>query len=174
MLTATRGYTSSSCHLPLSLGTIYSILGVISLVILCFCAAVQYIKRHGQQTHRPDGAHVESWTQHFDMEKANSKSIFPSTTMPSASACDILKPLSQNGNFPNSGAVAAKAREQMQRSSASSPTATVSLGTTQIPSSSASETNGTTHTPTKTVQQMHDVDAEGVRTWQRLIVEYGV
>ncbi|KAJ5578292.1 uncharacterized protein N7459_007256 [Penicillium hispanicum] len=171
MLTAAPAYTLPPCHLPFSPWTVYLTLGVTGLVSLCLLVAVQYTKRHYQHAYLTGGAHSDSWSQLSDMEKATPKSPANSTTPPGASACDVLQPLSSNGNFPSSGAVAARAREQMQNP-ASSPAAMGSPVATQTPSGSAGEANEPAVKRTESVQQMREVDDEGVRTWRRLIVEY--
>lgn len=109
------------------------------------------------------------------MEKGTTS---PSTSPPPppASACEVLQPLSQSGAFPSSGAVAARAREQMQTGKASPSFP----GTSPSPSSSPSPAlkefekgdNGSVQKRNELVQQMREVDAEGVRTWRRVVVEY--
>lgn len=98
------------------------------------------------------------------MEKAT-KSDSP----PPASAMDVLKPLSLGGNFPSSGAVAARAREQMQmqmQSNASSPAS----GTPK--EAQQTSDGGGKLKRTETVQTVYEKDGDGGRTFRRLVVEY--
>ena len=170
MLTTDQRSTLLPCHLSLSPWTLYLALSLLGWVSLCLAAFVQYIKRHCQQASLTNDAHTDPWPQLSAMEKAKPKPPTASTSPPGSSACDILKPLSQNSSFPSSGTVAAKAREQMQ--TADSPTSTSSPVATQSFSGSSDETREPTHRRTESVQQMRDVDAEGERSWRRLIVEY--
>ncbi|KAJ5126983.1 hypothetical protein N7448_007762 [Penicillium atrosanguineum] len=97
------------------------------------------------------------------MEKAMIKSHS------SPSACEILTPLSRNGTFPSSGAVAAIARQQMQNAGASSP----GTSKAEIPDQcEQTEASGSVQRSNESVQQVHEVDTSGARTWRRLIVEY--
>ncbi|OQE14478.1 hypothetical protein PENSTE_c035G04835 [Penicillium steckii] len=107
------------------------------------------------------------------MEKASSKSS-STTSPPSATACDVLKPLSQNGNFPNSGAVANKAREQMAKNGNSSPASSAAQPRSGSETQSTPSASGTASVQrrSESVQQMRQVDGDGVRTWRRLVVEY--
>ncbi|KAJ5901953.1 hypothetical protein N7495_002481 [Penicillium taxi] len=114
----------------------------------------------------------------FKTAKAsNMPSASNSNSAPIASACDVLKP---RANFPTSGAVAAKAREQMNagKTTASSSSTGSSRAETHEQSGSGSDASGDASDPGQkhsvSVQQMqmHEVDDDGVRTWRRIIVEY--
>lgn len=150
----------------LSPWTVYCSLSVLGTVGLCLFLAIHYyIIRHGQHPYTPEQS--DSWTQSSIMEKAKSNNETP----PPATACDVLNPLSSNGAFPSSGAVAARAREQMaaagNSSNSSSPTTQVSS-----PSQAGSDTAQAVQKRSETVQELREEDADGVRTWRRLIVEY--
>lgn len=162
MISAGQGYTRSPFLPPFSSWTLYS--GV-SLISLCIFLAIHYIRHRHQQAQLE--AHVEEsgpWSPSFDMEKAMIKSNS------SPSACDVLTPLSRNGNFPSSGAVAAMAREQMQNAGAgSSPS-----GPSKAEDPTRCEeiqASGSVQRRSESVHQMHEADANGMRTWKRLIVE---
>ena len=91
-----------------------------------------------------------------------------SDSPPPASAMDVLKPLSQGGNFPSSGTVAARAREQMQNASSPLSSPSSSPGTPK----SESPQQGSVQKRSETVQTMYEKDDNGGRTFRRLIVEY--
>lgn len=103
------------------------------------------------------------------MEKGNTSPPTSIAPLP-ASACEVLKPLSQSGAFPSSGAVAARAREQMQtgKASPSSPAPSPVLAGAE----DSSPAGGSVQKRSESVQQMHKVDADGVRTWRRVVTEY--
>ncbi|KAJ5091535.1 hypothetical protein NUU61_006405 [Penicillium alfredii] len=102
----------------------------------------------------------------------------PTEGSPPTSASDVLRPLSQHAAFPNSGSVATKAREQRHSPgpSAHSSNTTGTGPRANSPSVSHPVSHDTATTSvqkrSESVQQMHEVDADGVRTWRRLIVEY--
>lgn len=147
--------------------TLYCSLSVFSVISLCLFLAIHHIIRHGKHQYTTEQPH--SWTQSSNMEKAQSTSQSP----PPATACDVLEPLSSNGAFPTSGAVAARAHQQMasagntSNSNANSPPAQ-----TSSPSQAGSDATKTVQKRSETIQQLHEEDADGVRTWRRLIVEY--
>ena len=89
-----------------------------------------------------------------------------SDSPPLPSAVDVLKPLSQGGNFPSSGTVAARAREQVQSASPSS------LSSPGTPKSDSMQLEGSVQKRSETVQTMYEKDDNGGRTFRRLIVEY--
>lgn len=60
------------------------------------------------------------------------------------------------------------AREQMQNASGSPGTSRVEIPT----GATENEASGSVQRRSESVQQMHEVDTDGVRTWRRLIVEY--
>lgn len=160
MRSAAQGYTQS-CLPPFTSWTLYS---GISLISLGLFLAIHYIRRRGQQAYlerEPD-----PWSQSFDMEKAMIKST------PSPSASDILKPLSWNGTFPSSGAVAAMAREQMQKAGSGSGSPGASEAEDPTRSEAGNEASGSVQSRSESVQQIHEGDTGGVQTWRRLIVEY--
>ncbi|KAJ5553994.1 hypothetical protein N7513_003953 [Penicillium frequentans] len=115
---------------------------------------------------RPQGYPTQThpvWSALSDMEKAKANSDSP----PPASALDVLKPLSLGGNFPSSGAVAARAREQMQmQRNASHP-----ASGTPKEAQQASDGGGNLKR-SETVQTIYEKDADGGRTFRRLVVEY--
>ncbi|KAJ5161618.1 hypothetical protein N7492_007010 [Penicillium capsulatum] len=139
---------------------LYCSLSVLSAIGLCLFLAIHHILRHCQHQPTP-------WSQSSDMEKAKSTNESP----PGATACDVLKPLSSNGTFPSSGAVAARAREQMA-SVANSSNSTSQTTQAGSPSPASSNATAAVQKRSETVQQLREEDADGVRTWQRLIVEY--
>ncbi|KAJ6109318.1 hypothetical protein N7486_001552 [Penicillium sp. IBT 16267x] len=135
----------------------------IALVSLILVVAITFTRSQGY----PNQAHPV-WSALSDMEKA--KASFDSP--PPASAMDVLKPLSLGGTFPSSGAVAARAREQMQmqqRQNASSPAS----GTPKLEAQQTSDggRNGL-QKRNETVQTVYEKDADGGRTFRRLVVEY--
>lgn len=109
------------------------------------------------------------------MGKAESQSSAANSTshnMPSSSACDVLKPLSKNGGFPSSGAVAAKARE-LQQGNAGSPSPGSSPASSNSDTASRSASSDSpVQKRSETVLPMGKREGEGVRTWRRMIVEY--
>jgi len=175
-------YSQSRAILQFLPDILYSRVFLISTIItglflLSRIIIIKYLKRNNNTSTS------NFWSQLSNMEKASSK---PSSTLPpSATACDVLKPLSQNGNFPSSGAVANKVREQMQmqmQKNGNSLPASSAPNATQPRSGSGIESGSDTQsTPSATasvqrrsesVQQMREVDGDGVRTWRRLVVEY--
>lgn len=157
-------------------GSLYtSLFVIITLVTSLFLlsVAIQRLK-----TIRKSQPQSDLWTQLSNMEKATSKSSSTSSSTfsppppPSVSACDVLKPLSQNGNFPSSGAVAARAREQMENSGNNSPSTAATVATQPRSGSEGDAATGSVQRRNESVQQMREVDVNGVRTWRRLVVEY--
>lgn len=115
----------------------------------------------------------------MDMEKGTSPSpitSITSTSPPPASACDVLKPLSQSGAFPSSGAVAARARELMQmqvqlqtgKASPSSP----GLRAMEVMGSREGGIGGSVQKRSESVQEMREVDGDELRIWRRVMIEY--
>lgn len=102
------------------------------------------------------------------MEKAETNPCPSLTKPPPASATEVLEPLSRDGSIPNSGTVAAKAREQVHSAKSSGPSKADSKSRLE----GGIEGNGSVQKRSESVQQMREVDADGVRTWKRLIVEY--
>lgn len=150
---------------------VFLISTIITSVFLLSRFIIKYLKTNN------NFSTSDFWSQLSNMEKASSKSS--STLPPSATACDVLKPLSQNGNFPSSGAVAKKVREQMQMQMQKNGN---SLSASSAPNATQPRSGSETHsTPSATasvqrrsesVQQMRELDGEGIRTWRRLVVEY--
>ncbi|KAJ5676957.1 uncharacterized protein N7477_002590 [Penicillium maclennaniae] len=159
MKSAGPEYTRSSVQPVFPSWILYGI----SLFILGLFLAVHYIRRR-HQAHFVYLDELDLWSPSCAMEKALIKSHS------SPSACDILIPLSRNGTFPSSGAVAAMAREQMQNADACSPGASKAEIPTQDEQSD-SEASGSVQRR-ESAQQMQEADTSGVRTWRRLIVEY--
>jgi hypothetical protein len=153
-----------SVYLPLLTAWLaFPVLCVVSFSLLSLVLVRLYIKirrrRLPSTTSRPDS---DSWRYSSNMEKSDG---FFSAALP-ASACDILRPLSQSGPFLSSGALAAQAREQKSVSS--------NFGMDDIASSgpASPETMGMARKCNESVQQMREEDSEGVRTWKRVVVEY--
>ncbi|KAJ6120729.1 hypothetical protein N7523_005009 [Penicillium sp. IBT 18751x] len=161
MKSAGPGYTRFSVPPSFPSWILYGI----SLFTLGLFLAVHYIRRRHQQAHLVYLDKPDLWSPSCDMEKALIKSHS------SPSACDILIPLSRNGTFPSSGAVAALAREQMQNADACSPGTSKAEIPTQGEQSEQSEASGSVQRR-ESAQQIQEADTSGVRTWRRLIVEY--
>jgi hypothetical protein len=115
------------------------------------------------------------------------KPIRSKTTPPPPSALDVLRPLSENGSFPNSGAIASKVREQKQKQVADSKSTGGTAGAANDPAPKKSDATTpkaraeigsprsmmtSVQRRTETVAQMYDIDEKGGRTWRRLIIEY--
>ncbi|KAJ5975724.1 hypothetical protein N7481_009431 [Penicillium waksmanii] len=175
MVLAQEVYTRSRA-LPLlsaSRWSLYTTLFAISTIVtslFLFSLAIQHLKQICKSA--PQSS---PWSQMSNMEKATSKSSSPPPPPPPASACDVLKPLSQNSNYPSSGAVAARAREQMENSGKPSPVVSAATVATQPRFGSegdAATGSGSVQRRNESVQQMREVDDNGVRTWRRLVVEY--
>lgn len=144
-----------------------SVYGILSVLSLSLVLVIHRIKHRCQQGSIVAN-HPDPWIQSSKMEKADTDACQSSTRPPPASATEALEPLSRGGSVPNSGAVAAKAREQMHsakslETSKSDPKARLEDGT---------EGNGSVQKRSESVQQMREVDGDGVRVWKRLIVEY--
>lgn len=143
----------------------------LGLIALCLILAIHHIKKHRRQSFSLK-SHPDPWSEVSQMEKAKPSS---NSTPPSPSACDVLKPLSGDSGLPSSGEIAAKVREQGDQPGKE-------VGTTGSPK--VTEANSISHSGSRTevpssvqkrsesVQQMHEIDADGVRTWKRVIVEY--
>lgn len=152
-----------------SASTSLQVYGALSVVSLSLAVILHHIKHRCQRTPIPIVAtHPDPWTQSSKMEKAETNSCPSSTKPPPASATEVLEPLSRDGSVPTSGAVAARAREQ--RHSAGPLRASNSDPKTR--SGGVIEGNCSVQKCSESVQQMREVDGEGVRTWKRLIVEY--
>ncbi|KAJ5167024.1 uncharacterized protein N7482_005805 [Penicillium canariense] len=177
MIQAGHGYTQHPCLYQLlsslSPWTLSLGLGLgLAVTSLALFLVIQSIARRHSQAYRAATQHPQQpdpWSQITAMEKG--KASPPSTVPPPASACDVLRPLSQSGAFPSSGAVAARAREQMQAGKAS-PSSPETSATQTRSTEASSEAGGPVQRHSELVQQMCEVDADGVRTWRRLIVEY--
>lgn len=96
--------------------------------------------------------------------------MIESTSSPSAS--DILKPLSRNGTFPSSGAVAAMAREQMQKAGSGTASSRASEAEISTRSEAGNEASGSVQSRSESVQQIHEMDTSGVQSWRRWIDKY--
>lgn len=90
--------------------------------------------------------------------------------MPSAYASDVLKPFSQVSGFPTSGALAARAREQLHNDHVGSPASSHSV--TATGSGSGESALSPVQKRSETVLPMGTREGDGVRTWRRMIVEY--
>ncbi|KAF3398072.1 hypothetical protein F1880_006383 [Penicillium rolfsii] len=179
-------------------------LGVIGFVIVLLLLLLHIARHyHPPATQRDLASHPRS--QMDAMEKGTSLMNTtpppqPQSPPPPTSACDVLKPLSQGGVFPSSGAVAARARELMQmqmqtqtvKASPPSPgvmsgsmMGTEGSGVTEGGSRRGSNSSDSSHSGGgegggsvqkrgALVQQIREVDEEGngVRTWRRVVTEY--
>ncbi|KAJ5188288.1 hypothetical protein N7491_004612 [Penicillium cf. griseofulvum] len=131
---------------------------LVSLSLLSLIFIHRYIKYRRRQAHIPISElkqEQDFWLQSITMEKGDiisTDSRFPS-------ACDILQPLSHTSLLPSSGALAAQVREQQRERSA-------------IDASASSPETGEVQKRNESIQQMYDEDAEGGRTWKRVVVEY--
>ncbi|OQE41230.1 hypothetical protein PENCOP_c005G03809 [Penicillium coprophilum] len=166
MHTVEQGYNHLSCELLRS--TTELVLPVITLIsfsVLGFVFIHRYIKyRRRRQAHISEikQKNQDFWLQSIIMEKGD----IIATDSQYPSACDILQPLSHTSLLPSSGTLAAQVREQQNERSAidaSSPT-----------SSKASSLDAAEEVQKRneSIQQMCDEDAEGGRTWKRVVIEY--
>lgn len=108
------------------------------------------------------------------MDTAKAKTSLSPTTPPS-SARDVLKPLSRDGTLQSSGALAAKAGSEMrsaEKTTGTTGSSVIAKADSQTEGEGRIEGSGSVQKCSESVQQMREVDAEGVRTWKRLIVEY--
>lgn len=137
------------------------------MVSFCLALIIHRMKQHCQQA-SPVKKRPGPWTQASKMEKKDSESCPDPTEPPPVSATEVLKPLSRDGPVLSSGAVAAKAREQIQ-SAEPSRTSKTDIKTQ---SDNRDEGNSSVQRRSESVQQMREVDVDGVRTWKRLTVEY--
>lgn len=103
----------------------------------------------------------DSWLNSALMEKGDPSFLGSHP----ASACDILRPLSQTSSCPSSGALAAMALQNQNPVSKSPLDGALSSDLVPAKGGSLQQINGT-------VQHMCDQDLEGVRTWKRVIVNY--
>lgn len=161
-MTATGQRYCLSRELPLSTADLFfPATVVISVSILGLVLIHRYIKHRRRQAHRavfntkPDGKQYSTLTS--VMEKGDIASV---ASMP-LSASDILRPLSQTSPLPSSGVLAAMARNEQRQRLDSSPTS----------ASSPVEANSVQKSH-QSIEQMHDEDVEGMRTWKRVVVEY--
>lgn len=108
-------FTKQSLSLSLTLG-----ITSLALVLLLLLHIARHYHRRLIATTLASHQPYHHLSQMDAIEKGNTS---PMTTTPPpqsqsppppSSACDVLKPLSQSGVFPSSGAVAARARELMQ------------------------------------------------------------
>ncbi|KAF7717455.1 Uncharacterized protein PECH_000497 [Penicillium ucsense] len=127
---------------------------------------------------QPSTSHTRAHTDPTNaMEKGN---LYPAVamsreTLPLPSACDILKPLSQDGVFPSSGAVAAQALKlkATEKASPSSPQPeTETSPPARMEPDLSHEIGSSLQERSEVVQQMCEEDQNGVRTWRRLVMEY--
>ncbi|KXG49131.1 uncharacterized protein PGRI_030010 [Penicillium griseofulvum] len=131
---------------------------LVSLSLLSLIFIHRYIK-HRRQARIPISEleqEQDFWLQSITMEKGDiisSDSRFPS-------ACDILQPLSHTSLLPSSGTLAAQVREQQSQRAAIDA------------SSTSSPETGEVQKRNESIQQMCEEDAEGGRTWKRVVVEY--
>ncbi|EPS25212.1 hypothetical protein PDE_00144 [Penicillium oxalicum 114-2] len=107
----------------------------------------------------------------MDMEKGNLDHPAIADIPPLPSARDILRPLSQDGIFLSSGAVAAQALKLMQtdKASPSSPETSPPL---HLGSDQRDQIGATVQKCSEVVQQICEKDGDGVRTWRRVVMEY--
>jgi hypothetical protein len=147
-------------HPPL---TSWLVVCVVSFSLLGLVLVRRYIKlRRRRLPLTISPLDSDSWHCSSTMEKSE---VLFSAVLP-ASACDILRPLSQSGPFPSSGALAAQAREQQSASS------NFGMDAMTSPRTASPEMMGPAQKCNESIQQMREEDAEGVRTWKRVVVEY--
>lgn len=144
-----------------------SVYGALSVVTLSLALIIHHIRHRCQQA-SIIANHPDSWIQSSEMGKAETDTCPSSTKPPPACATEALEPLSRDGSVPSSGTVAAKAREQIHSAEASR----TSNPDPNSRSRGVIEGNGSVQKRSESVQQMREVDADGVRMWKRLIVEY--
>lgn len=157
LLQSTAGF-----FLPVTSLIGFSLLGIIFLH--------RYIKyRHLKQAHtiptsefKQEQREQDVWLQSITMEKGD---IISTDSRP-PSACDILQPLSHTSLLPSSGDLAAQAREQQSVKSASAPSSPASS------KASSPDAGEEVQKRSESTQQMCEEDAEGLRTWKRVVVEY--
>lgn len=108
-------FTKQTLSLSLTLG-----ITSLALVLLLLLHIARHYHRRSIATTLASHQPYHHLSQMDAIEKGNI-SPMPTTPPPQSqsppppsSACDVLKPLSQSGVFPSSGAVAARARELMQ------------------------------------------------------------
>ena len=158
-------YTYLSQELPQSTARlVFPITSLVSLSVLSLILTYRYIN-HRRQKHMDANLRQDqdSWLQSALMEKGD-----PSfQNSHPASACDILRPLSQTSSCPTSGTLAAMALgNQAQIMSSTSEAATSPFLALRDGGDSG------THQSDKSVHYMSGEDSEGVRTWKRVVVEY--
>ncbi|KAJ5382423.1 hypothetical protein N7517_000334 [Penicillium concentricum] len=160
MNTVEQGYNHLSCELLSATKLVLPVASLIGFSLLSLII-IRYIKYRRRQTYIPISEFKQEqdfWLQSINMEKGNL--VSPGFLSPSA--CDILQPLSHTSLLPSSGTLAAQAREQQSERSvieASSPPSSPGAG------EEVQKRN-------ESIQQMSDEDAEGGRTWKRVVVEY--
>ncbi|KAJ5950471.1 uncharacterized protein N7479_008884 [Penicillium vulpinum] len=169
MNTVQQGYNHPSCEILQSVTELFlPVTSLVSFSLLGLIFLHRYIEyRRRRQAHILFSEFKEQneqdyWLQSIIMEKGD---IISSDLLP-RSACDILQPLSHTSLLPSSGALAAQAREQQSERSAmdvNSPTS--SKASSPVSGDEVQKRNEST-------QQMRDDDAEGGRTWKRVVVEY--
>ncbi|KAJ5450689.1 uncharacterized protein N7458_007138 [Penicillium daleae] len=192
---AGQGHTQQPCpyNLPhISIPRPLSLVLGLTITSLALLLLLQRIAHHYRSSARTN-THITTYPtpthlfQMDDMEKGTtspssspgSVTSITSTSPPPASACDVLKPLSQSGVFPSSGAVAARARElmqmqmQMQMQTGKASPSSPGLRAMELMGSRASSgIGGSVQKRSESVQEMREVDGDGVRTWRRVVTEY--
>ncbi|KAJ5633941.1 hypothetical protein N7528_001783 [Penicillium herquei] len=143
----------------------------IFLICLGLLVAIAHIKHAGfglqgytkTSSSSTEKTHPAAWN--WNTASTMEKGLANSDSPPPASAVDILRPLSQGGHFPSSGAVAARIREQMQ-------SASPSTSPSSSPETPKSGTHGPVQKRNENTRTMYEKDDDGARTFRRLIVEY--
>lgn len=152
---------------------------LITISLICVYLLSRHRNLNQQYPIHPPHPPLDPWTQSPAMEKANTPKTRTKTidlaaaSPPPASACDVLRPLSQSSSWPSSGSIAAKVREQKQKQAA--------VEQSQSPSINAPESTLKTHTDTTTEmtdsaqrrsETVLQMNVGGVRTWRRLVAQY--
>ncbi|KAJ5158227.1 uncharacterized protein N7500_007878 [Penicillium coprophilum] len=165
MHTVEQGDNYLSCeHLQSTTALVLPVITLISFSVLGFIFIHRYIGDRRRQAYISEIKQTDQdfWLQSSIMEKGD----IISTDSQYPSACDILQPLSHTSLLPSSGTLAAQVREQQNERAAidaSSPTSS---------KASSLEAAEEVQKRNESVQQMCDEDAEGGRTWKRVVVEY--
>lgn len=139
---------------------------VLSLVCLGLTLAIHRIK-HRRKPYTFT-THPDPWSI-SEMEKATPS--MDSKICPPPSACDLLEPRSKDSG-PNSGEIAAEVRAQSGNAADPTEPSKTTAASSKDDDGGGIETHSSVQKRRESVQQMHDDDAEGVRTWRRVIVEY--
>jgi hypothetical protein len=154
MNTVEQGYTHPSRELLQSAEFFLPVTSLVGFSLLSLILIHRYIKHRLLRAHTIPASQFKQKEQDFWLQSTMEKGDLISSASCPLSACDILQPLSRTSLLPSSGVLAAQVREQ------------------QRASSNAALLDAEVQKCNESVQQMCDEDAEGVRTWKRVVVEY--